>query len=146
CFQRPYGIGGHPAGIPNAGQHARTGSTVSHGDVSRLVHSDAAHPAECTVWGICALLKDRKTTRPRGSPSQFVPAHSSKRISLGRAHRDGMVHYQGFMIPSKVPVSQAIHQAVAQGVDFLLRVELLNAGETRLPGRSDEHTSELQSR
>src|SRR5260370_16498049 len=103
--------------------HLAARDAIPDGDVSGLVHADAAHPAETRVWSVGALLEHGGRS---SRVAQFVPPDPGEGVLPARAHADGMVYHQGF-VGSEVAVGKAIHQAAPERVDFLACARLLQA-------------------
>src|SRR5260370_24339583 len=103
--------------------HLAARDAIPDGDVSGLVHADAAHPAETRVWSVGALLEHGGRS---SRVAQFVPPDPGEGVLPARAHADGMGYHQGF-VGSEVAVGQAIPQTVTERVELLACAAMLPA-------------------
>ena len=74
------------SGKPNSGIDGAAGYAISQANITRLIHGDAAHPAEAGIWSEGALLRENRG--PIGI-LDLIPA----RTAAGSGS-DGVIHHQ----------------------------------------------------
>src|SRR5262249_50846472 len=92
----PKGVTCQPSGVADSWAYRTAGDAIAKGDIARLIHGDAAHPAVVGVGRVRPLLEDRR--RAVGT-AQLVPAHAH-----AGASSDRVIDYQRFMPISEVTV------------------------------------------
>ena len=119
CLQGSGWVANLPAGISNRRIRCAARDAVAHPYAARLIHSDACHPAVVGVGRKSPLLIEGG--RAVGI-SHLVPANA--RVSAGGYHC--VVRDERLMV-AELAIGQAVHEAVAEGIQILSRSGLGNA-------------------
>ena len=125
-FHATHRVARNAASVAQSRVSRAAGLAEPQRNVTQFVHADARHPESESGNAERALLENfRSAIRA----ADFIPAHRGCRAAaLDR------VHGHQRLVIAKIPVSQAEHQAIAQGIQLLRGARLRNTGSGREAG------------